>query len=288
MTSYKLLPHNWRGDLSSLLGEAVSDLLISSPFVSHEGTEFLLRNLGSSARSTIRLRFITNLSPQNVFQGATDPDALRSLTERIRASRMTHLPRLHAKVYIADTRCAIITSGNLTAGGLMRNHEYGVLTTDPTTVASVREDIEDLERLGARVDSAELEAYCAVTKRVQAAFRGQMSSVQKRARQQFEHEFRLAEDHLIRLRLRGSSPTKIFEDTILYLLKAHGPVSTRGLHPLIQALHPDLCDDAVDRVIDGQHFGKRWKHMVRTAQAHLKERDLIEITANKWRLKPHE
>jgi hypothetical protein len=86
----------------------------------------------------------------------------------------------------------------------------------------------------------------------------------------------------------GGSPTKIFEDTILYLLKAQGCLSTRDMHPQIQALHPDLCDDAVDRIIDGQHFGKRWKHMVRTAQSHLKGRDLVEIADNKWRLKPHE
>ncbi|MEK9136691.1 MAG: hypothetical protein AAB393_06170, partial [Bacteroidota bacterium] len=94
----------------------------------------------------------------------------------------------------------------------------------PPTVARVREDIEALEVLGARVDAAELQTYCAVARRVQEAFRGQMASVQKRVRQQFERDFRVAEDHLVRLRLRGSSPTKIFEDTILYLLKAQGPL----------------------------------------------------------------
>ena len=148
MLPYKLLPTNWKDDLSNLLGEAKSDLLITSPFVSRDGTKFLLQNLKSSARSNIRLRFITNLSPQNVCQGATDPDALRSLVEEIRVSNMTHLPRLHAKVYIADTKYAIITSGNLTAGGLMRNHWSGVLTTDPATVSRVRADIEGLEHLG--------------------------------------------------------------------------------------------------------------------------------------------
>lgn len=191
-------------------------------------------------------------------------------------------------MYIADTKCAIVSSGNLTGGGLDRNHEYGVLTTDPTIVARVREDIEALESLGVRVDSAELQAYCEVARSVRSAFQEQMSSVRKQLRQQFERDFRVAEDHLVRLRLRGSSPTKIFEDTILYLLKAQVCLSTRDLHPQIQALHPDLCDDAIDRVIDGQHFGKRWKHMVRTAQSHLKALNLVEIADNKWRLKPNE
>jgi hypothetical protein len=287
MQSLKLLRNNWKTDLSSLFGGAKHDLLVTSPFVSRDGTDFLFRQMADSVRSNIRFRLITNLSPQNVCQGSTDPEALRALAAQIRLSSVTHLPRLHAKVYIADTRRAIITSGNLTAGGLGRNYEYGVLTTDPRTVARVREDIEALELLGARVNSQELLAYCEVAQRVKEAFRGQMSSVQKRARRQFERDFQIAEDELIRLRLRGSSPTKIFEETILYLLKGQGPLSTRELHPQIQALHPDLCDDSVDRVIDGQHFGKRWKHMVRTAQSHLKERGLIEMVENRWSLKPN-
>jgi HKD family nuclease len=288
MQPYSLLQNNWKTDLSGLFNDAEYDLLVCSPFVSREGTDFLLQCLTKSTRSSIHFRFLTNLSPQNVCQGATDPEALRSLAGRITVSSVTHLPRLHAKVYVADTKCAIITSGNLTAGGLRRTHEYGVLTTDSLIVARVREDIEALARLGARVDSAELLAYCAVARRVREAFQRQVSSVQKRVRQQFERDFRMAEDHLVRLRLRGSSPTKIFEDTILYLLKAQGSLSTRELHPQVQALHPDLCDDAVDRVIDGQHFGKRWKHMVRAAQSHLRDRGLVEIAGNKWRLKPHE
>ncbi len=280
----KLLRSDWKRDLSALFRGAEHDLLVSSPFVTQEGIDFLFREILEDARARVRFRLITNLSPQNICQGATDPEALRALAGQIRLSNLTHLPRLHAKVYIADSKCAIITSGNLTAGGLERNHEYGVVTSDPKIVAQIREDIEALESLGARVSSQELLAYCEVANRVKEAFQGQMASVQRQARQQFERDFKFAEDQLIRLRLRGSSPTKIFEDSILYLLQTEDGLQTRELHPRIQALHPDLCDDSVDRVIDGQHFGKRWKHMVRTAQSHLKARGLVEVVQNKWRL----
>jgi hypothetical protein len=30
---------------------------------------------------------------------------------------------------------------------------------------------------------------------------------------------------------------------------------TVELHKFIQELHPDLCDDSVDRVFDGENFG---------------------------------
>lgn len=69
-----------------------------------------------------------------------------------------------------------------------------------------------------------------------------------------------------------------------YVLRTHGPMATRDLHPRVQQIHPDLCDDAVDRVIDGRHYGKRWKHRVRAAQSPLKRRGAIERVDGQWRL----
>jgi hypothetical protein len=83
----------------------------------------------------------------------------------------------------------------------------------------------------------------------------------------------------------GKTINAIFSDTILYLLKKKGPLTTAELHPLIQSIHPDICDDSIDRVINGQHFGKKWKHQVRSAQQFLKRQGLIyRDKNNKWRL----
>jgi len=38
----------------------------------------------------------------------------------------------------------------------------------------------------------------------------------------------------------------------------------------------------VDRVIEGRHFGKRWKHQVRSAQQHLKAAGLVELVEGRW------
>jgi hypothetical protein len=45
-----------------------------------------------------------------------------------------------------------------------------------------------------------------------------------------------------------------------------------------------MCDDSIDRVIDGVHFGKKWKHMVRNTQQFLKSRREIELREGLWRL----
>jgi hypothetical protein len=52
-------------------------------------------------------------------------------------------------------------------------------------------------------------------------------------------------------------------------------MTTTRLHEPIRLVHPDLCDDRVGRVIGRRHFGKRWKHAVRSAQQGLRRRGVI-------------
>ena len=78
----------------------------------------------------------------------------------------------------------------------------------------------------------------------------------------------------------------VFARTIAYLLGTHRQLLTVQMHRYIQELHPDLCDDSVDRVIEGKHFGKKWKHAVRTAQQALKKRKLVAYSDGLWRATP--
>jgi hypothetical protein len=54
----------------------------------------------------------------------------------------------------------------------------------------------------------------------------------------------------------------------------------------VQQIHPDLCDDSIDRVIDGMNFGKKWKHHVRSAQQALKREGVVLFDNGTWRLSP--
>lgn len=109
------------------------------------------------------------------------------------------------------------------------------------------------------------------------AFRGKLRKAYKTALGELE-------DRLIRLRLAGGPIHTVFAHTIEFLLKLHGPLATVELHPLIQSIHPDLCDDSVDRVIDGRAYGKKWKHAVRSAQQQLKSSGRAEYESGRWRL----
>lgn len=282
MLGFAVLQLGWKDRLASLFHSAKAELLISSPYITREGTDLVAANVSSNIRRRGLINILTDLSPLNICQGSTDPKALQYLTAVAPNFLTWHLPRLHAKVYIADVHRAIVTSGNLTAAGLMCNYEYGVEITNPRTVEAIRRDFTTYADLGASVSVDRLIAFCQIADRVRASFRKVQGAVAKTARREFEQALRGAEDELIRLRLAGGAVHAIFVRTILYLLTRHGPLSTESLHSMIEAIHPDLCDNRVDRVIDGKRFGKRWKHAVRTAQQHLKRKGLVRLRGDRW------
>jgi hypothetical protein len=287
VSQISLLKGSWSGALSKLLHFAQTEIIISSPFVTHEGVHFVLEEVSPDFGAVGKLTFITNLAPANLIQGATDPKALYDLATRLPRTDLFHLPRLHAKAYISNTDIAIITSGNLTLGGLKQNYEYGVLLTDENAVSKVRKDILDYAQLGARISRAELQAYCTAIDEAKAAlatFQQQQTSISRAARQHFEGLLQTASDDLIRLRLAEGPMHTVFARTVLFLLEQHGPLSTEQLHILIEQIHPDLCDNTVDRVIDGRRYGKKWKHAVRSSQQHLKSKGLIVLRDDKWQI----
>ncbi len=62
--------------------------------------------------------------------------------------KISSLGRLHAKVYLVDDEIGIITSANLTSGGLISNFEYGVLINNKDIVSTIKEDMSKYYSLG--------------------------------------------------------------------------------------------------------------------------------------------
>jgi len=214
-----------------------------------------------------------------------DLGALTELGENVPGFELTHLPSLHAKVYVADCEMAIVTSGNLTEAGLNRNVEYGVALTEEGIVREVRSDLESYASLGARVSLEDVAALSVEMEELKVLFERAQRSVRERARRAFEKKLKSTRLRLLHQRAKGKTTHSIFSETLIFLL-GKGSLRTEELHPLVQLLHPDLCDDSVDRVIDGVHFGKKWKHHVRTAQQYLKRHGEIRFDGSRWHLVP--
>lgn len=280
----ELLPSPWLPAFDHLLRAVTTELTLVSPFISRAAVSRVTHALSGASNPELSVHVITDLSVSSLLEGTLDPAALLDVVEAFPASRVSVAPRLHAKAYIADTRAAIVTSANLTEAGLLTNKEYGIMLLDEVRVAALKRDLCSYAELGNRVPTERLEVLSAAARRIRIARERLLSSARRSLRARFAAEVEEATTEVLRTHAAGKTTHGIFCDAVLYLLGQHGPLSTQELHPLVQRLHPELCDDSVDRVIEGVHFGKRWKHYVRNAQQALKRRGAIVLDGRAWRV----
>jgi len=279
----QLLRSPWAGEFDTLLDRASTSLILCAPFIGRGPCDKVRRRLTALHDEQFRMTMLTDLSRDNILSGATDVTAIADVVKDFPTATIRFLPSLHAKVYVADETYAIVTSGNMTDSGLHRNFEYGILFDDPRTVRAIRLDVLQSASLGSPVDRAQLDGFAAAVTELRVMRQAAERSLRNRLRQEFDRRLRHFDDALLRARTAGRSAHAIFTDAILHLLRQR-PMSTVELHQAISRIHPDLCDDTIDRLIDGRHFGKKWKHAVRTAQAFLRRRGDIQREGRKWQL----
>lgn len=259
-------------------------LFICSPFINVEGVKILSNAV--QTRSSVEISLITNLTTQNIINGFTEPVALLELYKQFAQVEISSLGRLHAKVYLIDDKIGIITSANLTGGGLISNFEYGVLIDDREIISTIKEDMLKYYSLGNILDRNLLEKINEESNKLHG-IKSKTNNLIKNTKlaQLLKKSTENLDVELLKNRIKGGKTINaIFSDTILYILKKKGPLTTKELNPFIQSIHPDICDDSIDRVINGQHFGKKWKHLVRDAQQSLKKKELIYLRGEKWYL----
>ena len=279
----EILRSPWESAFSNLISIPEQFLLLASPFITSPVARWVGDHIAKScANQNLRIICLTNLRMESVLTGSLELEGIAELGRAFKNFYTVHLPALHAKVFIADYKLAIITSGNLTHGGLKGNYEYGVALRRPGLVRVARLDFEGYARLGAPLTVEEISDFATELSELRAEFQANKRRAVKAASAAFRGKLHKAEERILRFRATKSNHA-IFSETIEYLL-SKGPMKTADLHPLIQQMHPDLCDDSVDRVIEGVNFGKKWKHLVRSAQQALKREGRIAFDGSKWRL----
>ena len=279
MEPFELISSPVEAGFISVIREAQNELFISSPYVKEYGIRTILNN----AR-TNNVRVLTSLDWKNITGLGFDINALLLLWNKFNVT-VSSLGNLHAKVYVADNRVAFVTSANLTRGGLKENYEYGVMVRDKQIVSAMLEDMARYFSLGNIFDKTAIDDISIeVEEIINIRKEWEQSAEAKRWRKVLKEKEEALQTKVLTNRTRGKTINAVFAETIEYLLKNRGPLSTTDLHPLIQHIHPDICDDTIDRVIHSQHFGKRWKHLVRNAQLTLKLQGKIELQGMKWHL----
>jgi len=121
--------------LRDAISECESRFVAASPFVGRIFAELITELLADDVTSVL----VTQVNLKYFASGFSDIEAVSSIAER--GTVVKSLPRLHAKVYISDSKRALVTSGNATEGGLRRNLECGIAVDDTSTVKTLVESV---------------------------------------------------------------------------------------------------------------------------------------------------
>jgi len=267
-----------RPTLEHLFKAARKDLLIATPYVKLAEAEWARSLLLSRERdSDFHLTILSSIRTASVLDGSLDIAALTLFSGMNDGVRIVNLPRLHAKVYIADSETALITSANLTAGGMEGNFEYGALIEDSSVVRQVRSDMQAYAEIGATLQRSILAELQTIAVGIANAQVQKAQSLGREMESLFNATLRKAEYEFIAAQVGTRSANGLFSEAILFSLRTRR-LTTAEIHAKVQSLLPDLCDDSEELIINGEHFGKRWKHAVRNAQQHLKRIGRISLS----------
>ena len=152
----RIVTSPWRVEFNAFVGAVENTLRVVAPFYSSEPVVELLRRCKGRKKY-----FLLALEEQAVKGNFQSISAIRTILKD-RKSEVRFIRNLHAKFVVADERAAIVTSANLTGGGLDKNIEMGVRFNDPKGVKSLVHHFDALWAKAATITAQELEYYDAL------------------------------------------------------------------------------------------------------------------------------
>jgi hypothetical protein len=280
----------WTTTFDDFVASIEESAIIAAPFITQPGVQRLVKGLQS--KPSVNLAVLTSLNAHSLTEKLCDSGALSWLCREVPNTTVKHIRYLHAKSYVADGHTAIVTSANLTGGGLSGNYELGVAITDVHAVSKISGYLQQYANLGVPVPHGALLDLDNLAQRAQDQQQKAAQATPDDAESEIKAILDDINEKLIKLRVdtvasaanTNESITSQFCLAVELALSQHRSMRTLDLNPVVQMLLPEYCDDEIDRVINGVSFGRKWKHHTRNAQQQLQRNGVIVLENGSWRL----
>ncbi|WP_446898920.1 phospholipase D-like domain-containing protein [Clostridium sp. LBM24168] len=123
----------------NLVSNSKSTIKLCAPYVKKNIVNNIYDNIKGN---NVKIEFISNFSMPNFYKRSSDIEAFKIAIEH--QDKIYNCQTLHAKIYIFDEECSIITSSNLTLSGFKKNLEYGVFISDTNLVNRTVKDFRNI------------------------------------------------------------------------------------------------------------------------------------------------
>lgn len=133
--------HTFEDSLLHMLERAEFEIIIVSPWIKMQTWNRIKAPLHKFSRRGGRLKVFMRDCEIDYSNGMSD-----DIHEEVATlgGEIVPVGKLHAKIYLVDRKEAIITSANLTKGGLDDNYEAGIWLRDPAILKEICAFVDDL------------------------------------------------------------------------------------------------------------------------------------------------
>ncbi len=135
---FEIVKNPWDKKLYQLVSQSQKNIKISSPYISKQ----ICKNIFQCKNLQTKIQLITDFKINNLINNSLDIQALEEFIAN--NSSIKSYPSLHAKIYIFDDEKFVISSSNLTFGGLVKNFEYGIFSNDKDFSQNVIHDFNQI------------------------------------------------------------------------------------------------------------------------------------------------
>jgi phosphatidylserine/phosphatidylglycerophosphate/cardiolipin synthase-like enzyme len=135
----KVIKSPWRDKFFDEVKRARESIQVCSPFVKQKPIEEIYKTKSDSTS----FELITKFNIHNFYKNSSDLEAMKFVLDS--QDSLFNYQNLHAKIYLFDQKSAIVTSANLTSGGLVNNYEYGVKIDSSSTMKEVVGDFDKMK-----------------------------------------------------------------------------------------------------------------------------------------------
>lgn len=129
----------WEDKFYHMVSECDSSIRITSPYIKSN----IVTKLYDHLKDSVQVDVVTSCKLMNFYRKASDIEALCVIIDR--GGKLINFQKLHSKIYIFDDKKVIITSSNLTKGGLYSNYEFGIEIDEQNLIKSITHDFDNLK-----------------------------------------------------------------------------------------------------------------------------------------------
>ena len=134
----KILKTPWEKDFIELIKNSKTNIRATSPYIK----ENICNKIVDAKNKETNFKLITSFKIKHIHNRSLDIAGLETLINN--NSTVKNITNLHSKIYVFDDKLAVISSSNLTNGGLLKNYEYGILLNEKKIVHEIIDDFEQL------------------------------------------------------------------------------------------------------------------------------------------------